>query len=118
MVPDKTTVEVTHEVWAAMDKRKDEDQSFDDFIRELIDNTAVPMGNLENMDDAPTIEYGEIERVEDPHEQREKGCAYFDPIEGSCGESVVWRQEYTVHGETEPHYFYFCEDHKPDRGDD
>jgi hypothetical protein len=107
----KTTIEVTHEIWAALDKRKDRGDSFNDVIQRLIDNSAVSFGDLQEIDQP--VEYGDIER-EWPDDVDENGCAETDIITGEpCGEDVVCRQEYRWKDEDEWSYFYYCEEHAP-----
>lgn len=112
MVEETTTVQVTYETWAAMDKRKDAEETFDDFIQRLIDNTSMPMGALDNVADTPTAITGEVSKIETSEVDR--GCAHFDAIEGMCENEVAYKQEYRMQNTEAWDAWYWCEEHAPE----
>lgn len=112
MVEETTTIQVTHDLWAALDKRKDSDETFDDYIRRLVDNTNMPMGTLENTAEAPTVETKPVKRIDDP--QEDASCTHFDSIDGLCENAVNYRQEYRPSYDDEFDVWYWCEEHAPE----
>lgn len=112
MVEEKTTIELKVDLWAALDKRKGGDESFDDYIRRLVDNTNMPMGTLQNTAEAPRVETGAVERAADP--PKDAACAHFDPIDGMCENAIEYSQEYRPSYDDEFDKWYWCEKHAPD----
>jgi hypothetical protein len=103
----KTTVEVTHEIWAALDKRKERGESFNDVIHRLIDNTPAPVGAIK--EDA-AIQADDFERAPDANE----GCYYFNAVSGEqCGEPAEWKQRVYYGEDDDGDEMYFCDDHGP-----
>lgn len=108
----KTTVEVTYDVWAALDKRKDRGDSFNDVIKRLIDNSAVEMGQLKGVDQE--IETKDVVEIS-AENAKDHSCAHADPVTGEmCDETPSYEQEYRHAGAEEWSTFYYCEEHKPD----
>ena len=109
----KTTIQVYTDTWAALDKRKGSDETFDQYIRRLINNTAMPIGTLEDVGEAPTVETGDVERVDDV--PVDKSCSEYDSIDGMCAnDDLVVRQEWRFPNEDEWSYWYYCEEHAPE----
>ena len=111
--PYTTTVEVKGPTYNALDRLRDQGDSFDDVLQDLIDNTAVGMDGLTAT--APDVDYGDIEPIpEDAEAYDEPRCAEVDPVTGeTCSEGVEYRQEYAVGGEDDGAYFYYCGEHAP-----
>lgn len=109
-----TTIEVKHETWAALDRRKDRGDSFDDVIQKLINTTPAKMGSLQvgEID----VENGCIEELTvQEREEVESGCSHYDVVTGdSCNKQIEFRQSYRYPEEDEWSYFYYCEEHAPE----
>ena len=115
--PRTTTVEVKMDTWAALDKRKERGDSFNDVIRKLIDATPVGFGELREAEQE--IQHRNLEELtasemEDVDEQ----CSHYDIISGeACGNDVEFRQEYKFASADEWDEFYYCEEHAPGTGE-
>lgn len=106
-----TTIQVTHEIWAALDRRKKRGESFDDVIRRLINATPVKVGDLEaSVQDAiPEFETREVEDYDG-----DETCVNGDPIEGDvCGNPAVAKQDWRYPDDDEWSTWYYCEDCDP-----
>jgi len=98
-----TTVEVTFEVWEALDKRKERGESFNDVITRLINATGIEVGAIK--EDA-ALEASEPEPVDTGEE-----CCHYDTISGEiCDDPAEYVQEVRYDG-GEPDELYLCEDH-------
>lgn len=108
-----TTVEVKGGTYTALDRLKDQGQSFNSVIQDLIENTAAGMDGLTA--DPPNVETGEIERIpEDAEAYRAAKCAEFDAITGeTCDQAVEYRQPYSFGEDDDGDYFYYCPEHVP-----
>lgn len=112
MVERTTTVEVKGDTYSALDRLRDQGDSFDDVIRDLVENTAVGMDGLTA--EAPPVDTGEIEELA-VGERGGKQCAHVDPLTGDmCENEVVYRQAYSFGESDDGDYFYYCEEHAPD----
>jgi len=108
---DTTTIEVSTEVWAALDRRKERGESFDDVVRNLIEATGTGIGELAGS--YPELEYGEVEPIEG--DVWGKSCAHFDVIESeTCGNKPTVKRPWNYEDEDEWDVFYFCDEHRPD----
>jgi len=104
--PTTTTVEVTHEIWAALDKRKSRGDSFNDVIKKLINESPAPVGAIE---EDPGLETVDITEVEDVPEDEE--CTHYDIITGeTCGDDPTHRQTFRYE-DGDPQELYLCEEH-------
>jgi len=107
MADDKTTVEVTHKVWAALDKRKERGESFNDVITRLIDNTAAPVGAIKTDANIHADEFK-------PATDTDESCVYFDTIAGeTCGNDAEWKQRAYYGEDDDGEVLYYCDDHGP-----
>lgn len=106
-----TTIEVKGDTYKALDRLRDQGESFDDAVTTLIENTAAGMDGFTA--DAPTVETGEIEEI--PVGERNKhACAHVDGITGDmCEGETVYRQSYSFGPEDDGSEFYYCEEHAP-----
>jgi len=110
---DTTTIEVSTEVWAALDRRKERGGSFDDVVRRLIEATGVGVGDLAGPH--PELEYGDVEEI--PPGEDAGQCATHDVITGGgCGNAPTVKQPYRFKdsGSDEWDVFYYCDEHRPD----
>jgi hypothetical protein len=111
---DTTTVEVKIDTWAALDRRKERGDTFDDVIRRLIDATPVGMGQLKEVDQP--LEYGDVQPL-DADDDPEKSCAEYDIISGeACDKDVEYKQAWRYEDEEEWSWFYYCPEHTPEIG--
>jgi len=115
--PDKTTIEVTRAVWAALDKRKDEGESFNDLIIRLINQTPVKFGDLE-VGDIPDIDLRDPKPLKNGGDINKETCDGFDPVEGPCDETPKYRQEYRFTEDGDWGVWYWCEEHAPEEVQD
>lgn len=108
-----TTVEVKYDTWAALDRRKERGDSFDDVIRKLINASAVGVGEMNVGDQG--IEASDVEKLSTEQlDGLDEGCDHGDSITGEiCGDDVEYRQRYRYNGEDEWSEFYYCEQHAP-----
>ncbi len=107
--PDTTTLQVTYDVWGALDRRKQDGETFDDVIRRLINQSPAGMGELKQ-GPTPDIEYGETVAVSD----EDGACAHFDPIDGQCEQPVAYKQQYRLEADSEWRTWCWCKEHAPD----
>lgn len=106
-----TTIQVTHEVAGALDRRKSGDaDTYDGVIRKFINNSPVPMGQLKEAEQP--IEVVENEQLENP--PGGATCSHYDVIDGeTCGQPAKWLQT-VQYGDSDPSELYLCETHGPD----
>jgi len=114
-----TTIEVKTDVWAALDRRKGEGETFSQVVRRLINATPVGVGELQ-VDNPPEIEHGTVEELTEEQKTGgiEKNCAHYDVIDGEdCPNELQYRQQwrYADSEDSEWRWWYWCEDHKPER---
>jgi len=106
-----TTIEVSHEVWAGLDKRKKRGESFDSVIRRVFEQTPAPIGSIK--EDAG-IEHVETVELDDPPSGAT--CSHYDVIAGeTCGDKAVYLETMQYDG-GDPQELYLCEEHGPDNG--
>jgi len=107
-----TTVQITTEVWAALDRRKGRNESFDDVIRKLIDQTPASMGAIKPVEPEHEPRFADPVPVEDTDET----CVDYDVITGeTCGEPADYKHPYVI-GDGNPEEnpedeLYLCEEH-------
>lgn len=107
-----TTIQITNEIWAALDRRKERGESFDDVIRRLIEATGVGVGAIkEPQPGEPEIIGGPVEDAD-----ADEDCMHYDVIDGeTCGDGAVAKQEMRYgEGDDNPTTFYYCEEHAPE----
>lgn len=111
MSVETTTIEIKTDLWAALDRRKERGESFDDVIRRLIEATPAGVGALEGPHfDAEFEDPQLIDAGSNP----DKGCAHYDVIAGQeCGEPVEYKQRWRYEDKDEWKTFYYCEEHAP-----
>lgn len=109
MSDDTTTIEVSYDVWSALDKRKEKGGTFDSVIRRLINNSPVPMGNLKETDTpVERVDIQELETDEDAE------CHHYDVVSGErCGNTAAY-VETIQYGDGDPSEMYLCDEHAPD----
>lgn len=112
--PRTTTVEVKMDTWAALDKRKERGDSFDDVIRKLIDSTPVGFGQLQEVDQP--VETRNVEELTvAEREEVDEQCSHYDIITGeTCDNQVEFCQEYRYGSDGEWSEMYYCSEHAPD----
>jgi len=109
-----TTVQITTEVWGALDKRKGRNESFDDVIRKLIDQTPAGMGAIKTAE--PEYEPRFADPI--PLDETDETCGKYDTVTGeTCGERAAYKQPYVL-GDGDPEEdaedaFHLCEEHAP-----
>lgn len=106
-----TTVQITNEIWAALDRRKQKGESFDDVIRRLIEATGVGVAALAGPH--PDVDMGDPEPLDDEKSIKET-CVFHDPIDGTCGDPAEYRQWWCYEESEEKRWFYYCDEHVPD----
>jgi predicted CopG family antitoxin len=107
---DTTTIQVSYEVAAALDRRKSGDDTYDSVIRKLINNSPVSMGKLREADQP--IEVVGNERLENA--PGGATCTHYDVVTGeTCGEPAKWLQT-IKYGDGEPSELYLCDEHGPE----
>ena len=107
----KTTVQVTYEVSEALHKRKSGDDTLDDVIRKLINQTPAPMGAIKDAEQP-------IEIVNNEQLESVPGgatCSHYDVVTGeTCGSPAAWLQT-LQYGDSDPTELYFCDEHGGER---
>lgn len=109
--PNKTTIEITNDVWTALDYRKDRGDSFNDVIIRLINNTTVPMGSIKEASPDEEPEWGEITHLGPmPGEL----CAHYDIISGESCDVVPEYGQDVEQPNGDPDTVHWCEEHVPE----
>ena len=106
---DTTTIQTSVEVREALHKRKCADESLDDVIRKLINQTPAPMGAIKEPEQP--LEVVENEKLDDV--PGGATCSHYDVVTGeTCGCPAEWLQT-VQYGESEPSELYLCDEHGP-----
>jgi len=107
MPDDTTTIEVSHEVWAGLDKRKERGESFDDVIRRAFAQTPAPIGTIQEAEQDITV--ASTTELDNP--PAGATCVEYDVIAGeTCGESAKYLAE-VQYGDGDPQELYYCAEH-------
>ena len=110
--PETTTIEVKTDVWAALDRRKNRGESFNDVVERLINASPAGVGELEGPH--PDIETQDLEELSQG-EVPNKGCAHFDVVSGEeCTNDPEYKQKYRYSENEDWSHFYYCEEHAPE----
>lgn len=107
-----TTVQVSYEVWAALDRRKDRNETMDDVIRKLINNSPVPMGAMKGEFPEPFLD--DVVPLADD-ETPEKKCSHYDSVSNEqCENEPTHKQDYRYDEDEDWSTWYYCDEHRPD----
>jgi len=104
MPEDTTTIQISTETWADLDRRKGRGESFDDVIQKLLEASPVTFGD----GPLPDVEYVDHEPATDGEQ-----CVHHDAVTGEqCDRDAEYVVENEVFGDTTE--FALCEEHVGD----
>jgi len=101
------TVTVYEETKQRLKQRGEMDDSYNDVITRLIDNTAAPVGAIKTDANIHADEFK-------PATDTDESCVYFDTIAGeTCGNDAEWKQRAYYGEDDDGEVLYYCDDHGP-----